>query len=159
MKLLYKTLILVFTISLFLSCSKDDNPKKAGEIIFENQSYELNNGYINFVDSTDFNSFGIHLTNDNTTFTKNGREFGKNSKTNIDLIVFSGSDSDITNVYPMRYKSTSNELLTKEAPYLVACSINFNLDQKNGEWKSNSAKALCASGKSFRTLRVSKSLG
>lgn len=137
MKLLYKTIILAITISLSLSCSKDDNQTKAGEIIFENNSYELNHGYINFIDSTDYYSTGIHLTNDNTTFTKNGRKFGKNSKTTIDLILFSGSDNDINNIYPLHYSSISNETLENQPPYLVACSINFNLNQKNGDWKTN----------------------
>ncbi|WP_026838862.1 hypothetical protein [Gillisia sp. JM1] len=135
----YTSLLLLSSIFIIISCSKDDPELNRGEIIFENNSYELNKGYINFRGDPDFNMFGIHLSNDNTTFTENGKEFGKNSTTTIDLIFFNEKDSisEINNYYPLRYSSITDEILTTEAQYLIGSAINFNLSQKDGNWNAN----------------------
>jgi len=134
-----KLLILILTISLSFSCSKDDKPESSGELIFDNQSYDLNNGYIYHNPSLDYNIFAIHLSNDKTTFTENGRSFGKNSKTTIDLLFINENklDNEISNYYQLNYNYITNENLENEPPFLTNAVVNLNLNKENSEWNAN----------------------
>lgn len=134
----YYKYLLLLTISLSISCSKDDQISKKGEIIFENQNYEINNGYINFRSTTDLNIYDIHLSNDNTIFNKEGKVFGTNSKTTLDLIFVSekNSENEVT-FYPLRYSNISGNVLKNAPPYLLTAVVDFNLKQENGNWTGN----------------------
>ena len=133
----YKALLLI-TISFTLSCSKDDQISKKGEITFDNQSYELNNGYINFRSTSDYKFFGIHLSNDITTFGDDGRVLGKDSKTTVDLMFVreNNSDNEVT-FYPLRFNHNTGVVLEEAPPYLTIGAVNFNLYQENEDWVAN----------------------
>lgn len=127
MKIL-KLLIISAVLILMNSCTKEDSKISNGFVIFEDNNYELNYGYIEKIQLLQGSQLRIHLSDKKIPFV-NGAWENVEPRDNYIVLIIHNPHSDfqkISDYYPLSIGNNDIKI-SDRIPFLVSSAVTFEI--------------------------------